>query len=116
MENSLSIQWATLKDCPFPQNMRSVTTPIVSAKNDLIVVSAGLLAAVTLFTCPVMAADSNSASDGHGAFATGQYRNLFAENGHSQVEIQNKINSAFTQLFHGDPATQAIYYSAGENS
>ncbi len=53
---------------------------------------------------------------GSGAFATGHYRNLFAENGHSKKEIQNKVDSAFNQLFHGDPATQAIYYSAGANS
>jgi oligosaccharide reducing-end xylanase len=63
-----------------------------------------------------MAADSNPAMDGHGAFANGHYRNLFAETGHSQAEIQNKINSAFAQLFHGDPVTQAVYYSAGDNT
>jgi len=82
--------------------------------NDLIIVSAGLL--VALSTCGALAEDSNSAMDGHGAFVTGQYRNLFAETGHSQAECSNKINSAFTQLFHGDPATQAVCFSAGENS
>jgi oligosaccharide reducing-end xylanase len=59
---------------------------------------------------------SHSASDGSGAFVTGHYRNLFAENGHSQYEIQEKVNSAFQQLFHGDPTNQAVYYSAGVNS
>src|SRR5450755_3386569 len=49
---------------------------------------------------------------GSGAFATGNYRNLFAENGHSQKEIQARVDSAFQQLFHGDPGTQAVYYSA----
>lgn len=58
----------------------------------------------------------NSEADGSGAFATGHYRNLFAENGHSQKEIQNKINSAFEQLFHGDPTNQAIFYYSGSNS
>ncbi|HEX7577764.1 MAG TPA: glycosyl hydrolase family 8 [Verrucomicrobiae bacterium] len=51
-----------------------------------------------------------------GAFATGHYRNLFAENGHSPKEIRVKVDSAFQQLFHGDPTRQTIYYSAGSNS
>jgi oligosaccharide reducing-end xylanase len=63
-----------------------------------------------------MAAVLDSAMDGHGAFATGQYRNLFAEIGHTQAECTDKVNSAFAQLFHGNPATQAIYFAAGENS
>ncbi len=36
-------------------------------------------------------------------FATGKYRNLFAEAGHSQKEVDIKISNAFQQLFHGDP-------------
>jgi len=51
-----------------------------------------------------------------GAFATGHYRNLFAENGHSQKDIRGKVDSAFQQLFHGDPTNQTVYYSAGSNS
>jgi oligosaccharide reducing-end xylanase len=53
---------------------------------------------------------------GSGAFATGHYRNLFAENGHSRREIREKVDAAFQQLFHGDPSNQAVYYSAGSNS
>ncbi len=53
---------------------------------------------------------------GRGAYATGQYRNLFAEAGHAQPAIQAKIAGAFQQLFHGDPATQAVYFSAGTNA
>ncbi len=53
---------------------------------------------------------------GSGAFATGHYRNLFAENGHSQTEIRAKVDSAFRQLFHGNPTNQTVYYSAGSNS
>ena len=41
--------------------------------------------------------------DGNGAYATGNYRNLFAEAGHSQAKSGRKIDSAFQQLFHGDP-------------
>lgn len=61
-------------------------------------------------------AENSSGADGSGAFATGQYRNLFAETGHPQKEIRRKIDSAFQQLFHGDLTNQAIYYSAGANS
>lgn len=54
--------------------------------------------------------------DGTGAFATGKYRNLFAEAGHSNKDIQAKINAAYLQLFHGDPLTQAIAFASGSNA
>lgn len=50
-----------------------------------------------------------------GAFATGKYRNLFAEAGHTPQQIDKKVNDAFRQLFHGDPKTQAIYFPDGKN-
>ncbi len=50
-----------------------------------------------------------------GAVATGNYRNLFVEAGHSPQAVTVKIDSAFQQLFHGDPATQAVYFPAGTN-
>jgi oligosaccharide reducing-end xylanase len=53
---------------------------------------------------------------GSGAFATGHYRNLFAEAGHSPAEVKQKIDAAFAQLFHGDPANQAVYFAAGANA
>jgi len=56
-----------------------------------------------------------AAANGHGAYASGKYRNLFAEAGHSQKEIRAKIDAAFRQLFHGDPQTQAIVFAAGSN-
>ena len=55
-------------------------------------------------------------SEGTGAFATGKYRNLFAETGHSPQQVTAKINAAFKQLFHGDPNTQAVYFPAGKNN
>jgi len=55
-------------------------------------------------------------SDGSGAFATGEYRNLFVETGHSRKAISRKINAAFEQLFHGDPETQAIFFWKGSNA
>ncbi len=60
--------------------------------------------------------ETKSTDDGAGAFATGHYRNLFAEAGHSKSEIRRKVDSAFQQLFHGGPASEAIYFVAGNNS
>lgn len=54
--------------------------------------------------------------NGSGAYATGRYRNLFKEDGHSQREIHRKIDAAYQQLFHGDPQTQAIAFAAGRNA
>jgi oligosaccharide reducing-end xylanase len=51
-----------------------------------------------------------------GAFASGAYRNLFVEAGHSVQESRAKIDAAFRQLFHGDPSRQALYYPAGANA
>ncbi len=55
-------------------------------------------------------------ADGAGAYATSNYRNLFAEIGKSQSEIHQKIDSAFRQLFHGDPTNEAVYFEAGTNA
>ena len=44
-----------------------------------------------------------SSPDGAGAFASRKYRNLFAEAGHSEVEIDARIARAWKQLFEGDP-------------
>jgi len=57
-----------------------------------------------------------SANAGEGANATGEYRNLFAEDGHSKSEIQAKTKAAYKQLFHGDAQTEAIAFSAGKNA
>ncbi len=62
------------------------------------------------------AAKTNLSTDGSGAYATGHYRNLFLEQGHSQPAIDAKINAAFQQLFHGDPKTHAVYYPVGRNA
>jgi len=61
--------------------------------------------------------DANEArAEGKGAYATGSYRNLFAEADHSQDEIRQKIDGAFQQLFHGNPTNETVYYEAGSNS
>jgi len=51
-----------------------------------------------------------------GAFFTGHYRNLFVEAGHSQQEVTNQIYAAFQKLFHGDPQSEAVYFSNGNNA
>ncbi|MBW4043705.1 MAG: glycoside hydrolase [Acidobacteria bacterium] len=54
--------------------------------------------------------------DGAGAYATGHYRNLFAEAGHSPKQVRAKIDAAYAQLFHGDPQTQSVAFAAGRNA
>jgi oligosaccharide reducing-end xylanase len=54
--------------------------------------------------------------DGAGAFATGRYRNLFAEEGKSPEEIRAKIDGAFQQLFHGDGQWERVYFETGANA
>jgi len=75
-----------------------------------------LALSLALLLCPGLRAQSAVVTDGSGAFATGHYRNLFAEQGHSEQEITRKIDTAFKQLFHGDPQTQAVYFPAGKNA
>ncbi len=45
-----------------------------------------------------------------------QYRNLFAEAGFREEEIQQKIQQTFNQLFYGNQDKEAIYYTVGENA
>ena len=54
--------------------------------------------------------------DGSGAFKTGQYRNLFAEQGYSPAAVRAKIDRAFQQLFHGDARSERVYFDAGSNA
>jgi oligosaccharide reducing-end xylanase len=56
------------------------------------------------------------AAEPAGAYATGQYRNLFVEAGHTPAEVNAKIAAAFAQLFHGDPQNEAVYFAAGKNA
>src|SRR5215469_1613380 len=68
----------------------------------------------TLVTVGCMTASAQPGA-GTGAYATGKYRNLFVEDGHSAKEVHAKIEAAYQQLFHGDPKTQAIAFEAGKN-
>src|SRR5215469_14047036 len=51
-----------------------------------------------------------------GAAVTGRYRNLFVEAGHTPAEVSARIDKTFQQLFHGDSATQTVYYAAAHNA
>jgi oligosaccharide reducing-end xylanase len=53
--------------------------------------------------------------DGHGAYSTRQYRDLFAEQGHTPAESKAKIDLAFQKLFHGDGQEERLYFETGAN-
>jgi oligosaccharide reducing-end xylanase len=50
-----------------------------------------------------------------GAAESGTYRNMFAERGHAQADIDAKLERTFNQLFHGDPNEETVFYSVGKN-
>ncbi len=76
----------------------------------------GVVASVLLCLSVAAAQVQPGAQDGSGAYATGKYRNLFAEDGHSERSIHRKIEAAYKQLFHGNRQTQAIAFEAGHNA
>lgn len=78
------------------------------------VVSA-LAAAVLTAACLAGPARAQGQDTPRGAAVTGEYRNMFREAGHTEAEIRQKIEAAWQQLFHGDSATEAVFYWAGEN-
>ena len=49
------------------------------------------------------------------AWQSGIHRNLFKEMGYADTDINNKVNSAFQQLFFGDHNLEAIYTPVGTN-
>ncbi len=76
------------------------------------------MCAVCLVVAPSHTAypQSSPSGNGSGFFQTGKYRNLFAEDGHSEQEVEAKVKRAYQQLFHGDSQTQAIAFAAGGNA
>ena len=66
-------------------------------------------------TRPSSSLGDHTAEDGSGAYRSGHYRNLFAEQQRTQAQIDAKIKLAFQQLFHGDKDSQTVYYDAGSN-
>ena len=47
-----------------------------------------------------------------GAFETHQYRNLFAEMGYKQADIDKKLNEVFNDVFHGK---NKVYFEVGDS-
>ncbi|MCR6641890.1 MAG: glycosyl hydrolase family 8 [Sporocytophaga sp.] len=47
-----------------------------------------------------------------GAYYTNIYRNMFKEMGKSETAIDNKVEAAFQQLFHGSSTSEAVYFEA----
>ena len=54
--------------------------------------------------------------NGDGAYKTGQYRDLFAEQGHTSTETRAKVEKAFQELFHGDGQEERVYFETGANA
>lgn len=50
-----------------------------------------------------------------GAFFTGEYRNMLAEWGLSDEEIQARIDEMFQQLFYGNDDFERVYYPVGDD-
>jgi oligosaccharide reducing-end xylanase len=73
------------------------------------------LSAQTSSTKPASVSIVPHPGDGVGAYATGNYRDLFKEQGHSPEETRAKIDKAFQQLFHGDAVSERVYFEAGTN-
>jgi len=73
------------------------------------------LACLALAGSTTACAHLPQAGASQGAAVTGEYRNLFREAGHADAAIEQKIAAAWQQLFHGDSATQTVFYWAGEN-
>lgn len=92
--------------------------PAVAKRNTGILLLSVLMLGLTGTTYAQKARASKKSipPDGKGAYATKKYRNLFQENGHGEMEINYKIATAFQQLFHGDSATQKIYFPVGTNA
>ena len=74
---------------------------------------AGMTAMALALAAPAFA---ETARDGTGAYATGTYRNLFAEQlGVSPADTHARIELTFRQLFHGDGQEQRVYFETGAN-
>jgi len=48
-----------------------------------------------------------------GAYYTGEYRNLFAEAGYTDAQVQQRIDDLWHTYFEGDKDTERLYYESG---
>jgi oligosaccharide reducing-end xylanase len=76
--------------------------------------SIAAVASLITLTSAVLSAQAKKASAG--AYFTDKYPNLFLRSGHTESESQAKIETAYQQLFHGDPEQQAVGFDAGSNA
>ncbi|HLP17576.1 MAG TPA: glycosyl hydrolase family 8, partial [Bacteroidota bacterium] len=75
-----------------------------------------LVLTIPLFTLHAQAAYSSHTRTGSaaGSYETGRYQNFFTSLlSKTPSDVEKKITSAFNQLFHGDTATQAVYFPVG---
>lgn len=63
---------------------------------------------------PLAGATAASRPPSVGAFESGRYRNLFAELGKPESEVEAKVADAYQRLFHGSP-DETVRFDAGEN-
>ena len=49
------------------------------------------------------------------AYGTGEYHNYFLDSGFTEEEVDDRIDTAWSLLFEGDPASETVYYEAGTN-
>lgn len=66
-------------------------------KPEIFLAATAVASALLLAACRAADAPNSALTDGSGSFATGRYRNLFAENGHPEKEIRARIDSTFAQ-------------------
>jgi len=75
------------------------------------------IAAALLLLAVVQVSAAAPPEDGQGAYRTHQYHDLFVERlARSPAEVQEKIATAFAQLFHGDGQEQRVYFETGANA
>jgi oligosaccharide reducing-end xylanase len=70
---------------------------------------------VCLLLVTLLSMSSDLAAQDEGAFHTGEYRNVLAEWGLSDEEIQARIDQTWEQLFYGNDSTQRVYYPVGDD-
>lgn len=68
-----------------------------------------------IFLSKMLLAQTPPAPPSEGAFYSGDYRNMLAEWGIAETEIEARIEQTWQQLFYGDDETERIYYPVGED-
>ncbi len=62
-----------------------------------------------------MSAALSAVPEAEPAFATGRYRNLFAEHlGRTEAELDTKLAAVWRQFAVGDPATERLFYTTAD--